>query len=263
MTRLAAGAVYVEAAGRGPQTLACLHGWGLNLRVFDPLRALLAEDCRTIALDLPGHGRSGAAATCTLPSLAAAVWDALPPDPLALLGWSFGGQVALQMALQQPARCRALVLIATTPRFVAADDWPHGMPAATAQQFLARLLADVDGTIRDFLELQVRGSSAAATTLQALRAALGAHGRPDVAWLEAALATLLAADLRSDVAALGLPALVIAGQHDRITPVAASRALAQALPQARLLELARAAHAPFLSHPRAVATAVREFLAAL
>jgi pimeloyl-ACP methyl ester carboxylesterase len=53
---------------------------------------------------------------------------------------------------------------------------------------------------------------------------------------------------------------VIAGRCDQVTRAAASRALAARLPHARYLELAGAAHAPFLSHPARVARALSEFL---
>ena len=46
-----------------------------------------------------------------------------------------------------------------------------------------------------------------------------------------------------------VPVLVIAGERDRIIRPAASRALAAALPDAHYVEVAGAAHAPFLSHP--------------
>jgi hypothetical protein len=56
------------------------------------------------------------------------------------------------------------------------------------------------------------------------------------------------------------PTLVIAGRNDRITAPAASRALAQALPDARYVEMRRAAHAPFLSHRGEFAALVDRFL---
>jgi pimeloyl-[acyl-carrier protein] methyl ester esterase len=54
--------------------------------------------------------------------------------------------------------------------------------------------------------------------------------------------------------------LVIAGQYDRVTLPAASRALAEALPDARYVEIRRAAHAPFLSHTTEFAALVTKFL---
>jgi len=60
-----------------------------------------------------------------------------------------------------------------------------------------------------------------------------------------------------------VPALVIGGRLDRITRAAAGRALAAALPQARYVEFARAAHAPFLSNPARFARLLTEFLRGL
>jgi pimeloyl-ACP methyl ester carboxylesterase len=53
---------------------------------------------------------------------------------------------------------------------------------------------------------------------------------------------------------------VAAGQYDRVTPPAAGAALAAALPHATYVKYARAAHAPFLSHPGQVLTTLRAFL---
>ncbi|MDE2449608.1 MAG: alpha/beta fold hydrolase, partial [Gammaproteobacteria bacterium] len=52
MTRL-----YTEVRGSGP-ALVLLHGWGLNVRVWDGLAAALCDRFRIVAIDLPGHGRS-------------------------------------------------------------------------------------------------------------------------------------------------------------------------------------------------------------
>ena len=56
------------------------------------------------------------------------------------------------------------------------------------------------------------------------------------------------------------PALVLSGQHDRVTPPAAGRWLAEALPAARHEHIARAGHAPLLSHADEVVAATRDFL---
>jgi len=57
-----------------------------------------------------------------------------------------------------------------------------------------------------------------------------------------------------------VPALVVAGQRDRVIRPAASRALARALPEGRYVEVAGAAHVPFLSHPVQFVRQVGAFL---
>ena len=66
--------------------------------------------------------------------------------------------------------------------------------------------------------------------------------------LAAGLGILREADLRDALPRITLPALVIAGEHDRLTPPEAGRALASGLPAARFRLVERSGHAPFLSH---------------
>jgi len=243
--------------------LVCVHGWSLNGRVFDALRAALPAGYPLQTLDLPGHGGSPwHGDQASLEAQTDWLLQRLPPR-CRLLGWSLGGQLALQAALQAPARIAALVLVASTPRFVAGDDWPHGMARPAFDRFAAGLTQDWQALVDDFLQLQVRGGRAADSTLQALRAALAAQGPPRPAALAAGLELLRHTDLRPAVAQVNVPSLVIGGQHDRITPPAAQAWLAQALPQGHYLQIERAGHAPFLSHPQQFAAALLPFLSGL
>ncbi|MDE2447793.1 MAG: alpha/beta fold hydrolase [Gammaproteobacteria bacterium] len=290
MTRL-----HTEVRGSGP-ALVLLHGWGLNVRVWDGLAAALCDRFRIVAIDLPGHGRSAwLPERSSLAEQAAQVHETIAgvTAKYSLLGWSFGGQIALQLAAAQhaadargtplAATVDRLVLIATTPRLVAAPDWPHGAPPERLAAQAAGLRTDYRRTVSDFLELQVRGSAGGAEALDQLRAALFAHGLPaaaatadgesqtdmherasvaglNLAALARDLELLRDTDLRPQIADITLPALVIAGQYDRVTMPAASHALAQALPNARYAEIRRAAHAPFLSHLARLTELLCDFL---
>lgn len=252
-----------SGATGGSLPLALLHGWGLNLRVFDGLRAGLTEGGRELLyVDLPGHGRSGfEPMQGSLEAQADQLLAALP-QRFELLGWSLGGQIALAMARRAPARVARLILVATTPKFVAGDDWSCGLRPELLAQFAAQLERDYRLTVSDFLELQVRGSRDAGPTLLALQRALLEHGEAEPAALRAGLEILRTSDARPHLVALAQPALVIAGQYDRVTPPAACRALAAALPNAEYLEFARASHAPFLSHTDDFVVQSRRFLEA-
>jgi len=254
------GALYSESGGGGNDAapLVLLHGWGMNLRVFDPLRAALGTTQRVIAIDLPGHGASPWTAG-SLPPQQLAALAAMLPRAATLLGWSLGGQLALQLAREPALEVRRLVLLSTSPRFVRAPDWPHGMAAATLRQFAAQLERDPDRTIADFLELQVRGSVDAAAVMATLQSALRSHGAAQPAALRAGLEMLEHNDLRELARQVQIPALVITGQYDRVTPPQAGEALAQLLPHAQLLQLRRAGHAPLISHPGQVGAALLEF----
>jgi pimeloyl-[acyl-carrier protein] methyl ester esterase len=254
--------LHLEISGSGPD-LALLHGWGLNVRVWDGLVEALRDRFRLIAVDLPGHGRSQAISGGGTPAEQTwSIHQALSSvsNRYCLLGWSLGGQIALDLAAAMPQQIQRLVLVATTPKFVAGPDWPYGMTEATIKRLAAQLQADYEQTVSDFLELQVRGSLEGGTVLSQLRHALISHGHARPATLQAGLGTLATGDLRGTLPHVHVPTLVIAGQHDRITPPAASRALAEDLPDARYVEMRRAAHAPFLSHRTEFAGLVAEFL---
>ncbi|MDE2261153.1 MAG: alpha/beta fold hydrolase [Gammaproteobacteria bacterium] len=269
--------LYTEVRGSGP-ALVLLHGWGLNLRVWDGLTAALSDRFRIIAVDLPGHGRSAwLPERSSLDGQAAQVRETVAAlaAEYSLLGWSLGGQIALQLAAAQrdcgtahphaAAAVHRLVLIAATPRLAGGPDWPHGAPPERLAAQAAGLRTDYRRTVSDFLELQVRGSAGGAEALEQLRAALFAHGRsesasPHLAALARDLELLRDTDLRPLLADVTLPALVIAGQYDRVTPPAASRTLAERLPNARYVEIRRAAHAPFLSHLPELSALLADFL---
>jgi len=257
-------ALHYEIHGRRRgRDLVLLHGWSLNLRVFDELTPLLARRFRVIAVDLPGHGGSDWNPHAATP--AAQAWRvhetlAALTERYALLGWSLGGQFALDLAAAVPAPIEALILVSTTPRFLAAPGWPFG----TAPTLLARLAEKLrradPAALDEFLQLQVRGLTPrrAQRVLKVLRGALR-QGAADPAALAHGLERLREADLRPALAALRRPTLVIAGSHDRIVRPNASRALA-ALADATYLEFAEAAHAPFLSHPQRFAEELEGFL---
>jgi pimeloyl-[acyl-carrier protein] methyl ester esterase len=242
--------------------LVCLHGWGMNLRVFDLLRDALADDRDTLAIDLAGHGQSPWVIDHI--DFAAQVQDvlALLPPRCVLLGWSFGAKLALQLAATHPERVAALVLISATPKFAQSPDWSHGLDAAAMRAFRAVLEQDWQQTLSDFVWLQLRGSRHAEAAQRVMVAALASQGAPQPEALRNGLMLLGEIDLRSLVPSINSPVLLVNGQHDRVTPPGAARWLADNLPQAQRVEIPRAGHAPFVSHHAEVAQAIRAFLAA-
>ena len=238
--------------------LALLHGWGMNARVFDALATRLSDDFEVRALDLPGHGGRDALAVNTLQSWADDLTQQLP-EGATVLGWSLGGQVAMRAALDHPHKITRLILLASTPRFVMAEDWQHGMATADLQDFGMALMADPQATLLRFLSLQTRGMPGQKALLQQLRKTLLAAPEADGEALAAGLAILCDTDLRLELPRLTQPTLVLHGALDTLTPAGAGAWLAEMLPAARHLELARAAHAPHLSHGEDVAAAIERF----
>lgn len=249
--------VHVEADGAGPP-LVLLHGFAMHGGLFAPLLPALTARFRVHVVDLPGHGWSAPLPTPDLASIVAAVDAATAAigEPAVVVGWSLGGQVAMQWALARPDRIARLVLVATTPSFVTRDNWRSALAAETLARFGDELGVAYRLTLLRFLTLQMQGSDDGHRTLAALRAGLFQRGDPSPQALAATLALMTATDLRSSLGAIATPALVVAGARDTLVPLAATQALAAALPHATHTAIAGAAHAPFLSHPA-------QFLAAL
>jgi len=255
--------LHIDSSGSGPP-LVLLHGWAMHSGVWGGLAPRLARHHRVHAVDLPGHGCSAPAPeqSFTIDAVADALDAAFAAEksPLDVVGWSLGGQVALAWALRHPRRIARLVLVTTTPRFVADDSWDHAMSGETLQRFGDELAVAWKATVVRFLTLQMRGSEHGHAALAVLREELFARGEPSRRTLAAALAALSTADFRAEVGRISQPALVIAGDRDTLAPPEAGAWLAAALGNGRFVSIAGAAHVPFLSHPDAFVQALDGFL---
>lgn len=249
-------------AGAGPPLLL-LHGWCFSSLVFAEALTAFSADYRVLAPDLPGHGASDPATDYGFAALAADLREwlaALSLDRIRLLGWSMGGQVALELAAAlPPEQVERLLLVAATPRFCAADDWPHGLPEGQVRALERQLRRDCPGALKDFRERMLAGEELPSARCQRIDALIGPPPAPADAL--AALAALRREDQRSCLAALDCPTLVQHGELDAITLPGAARTLAEEIPGARLDLLPGIAHAPFLSRPDEVFAQWRTFLA--
>ncbi len=252
--------LHIEVVGQGP-ALVLIHGWALHGGVFAPLVQRLAARYQLHLVDLPGHGHSHDDPTpLRLPYVVNAIAAATPPA--VWCGWSLGGLFALHAAATLP-QVRALAMIAATPRFVRADDWPHAVEPAVFEQFGQDLATDYRGTLERFLALDAMGSEHARQELRTLRDLLVARGQPAPRALQEGLRLLETTDLRGALPGLGKPSLWLAGQRDRLVSARAMLAAAALAPAARTQVVAHGGHAPFLGHADEVAAQLQHFVAAL
>jgi len=250
--------LYLECYGDGPPLLL-IHGWGMHGGIWGGMVEKLAQHYRVICVDLPGHGASSPLPEFGLDRIVHEL-SLQSGEAVSICGWSLGGQVALRWAALHPHQVDKLVLLASTPCFVQRAGWPHAMAQETLQDFADALMENHAQTLRRFLALQVRGSENERELLSGLRSRLFSRGEPDVNALRGGLEILRDTDLRTSLPQLKQPVLVIAGERDMLTPAAASAHMAHALPDAQLVNVAGAAHAPFLSHPQLVVERMMDFL---
>lgn len=253
--------MHIETVGRGP-ALALIHGWAMHGGLFAPLVDRLASHYTLHLVDLPGHGHARNDATALEPAPLAAELVARVPDAV-WLGWSLGGQFALRAALDHPTRVRGLVMVASSPRFVRGDDWPHGVDGQVFRDFSALLQRDFRATLEGFLALEALGSSHATDDLRSLKAQAFARGEPAQRALLDGLTLLDTLDVRAELPGLQVPSLWISGRRDRLVPAGAMPAAAALAPDARSVVIADAGHAPFLGAVEEVAGEIEAFIGAL
>jgi len=250
--------LHVESIGSG-EPLLLIHGWGMHGGVWTDVAQRLAQDFQVLSVDLPGFGASAPLPLTDLDGMVQALSDQFAA-PLNVLGWSLGGQIALHWAKREPAKVRRLVLVTSTPCFTEREDWLFGMAGEVLAKFAAELEQNHAATLRRFIALQLRGSENERELLGLLRERLFSRGEPDMGALRGGLEILRDADLRAGLPQIAQKTLLIAGERDKLTPPEASYYLAQTMPSARVVEVAGAAHAPFLSHPDIFVEQVKSFL---
>jgi 2-succinyl-6-hydroxy-2,4-cyclohexadiene-1-carboxylate synthase len=254
-----------EVRGTGPAVLL-LHGFTGSMRTWDALAAELSGTHTTIAVDLPGHGASGAPddpRRYALPRLAddlARLLDALEVQRAALLGYSMGGRAALHTALRHPERVSALVLESASPGIA---DEAERTQRVVADEVLAGLIErdGVEAFVARWEALPLWESQRALPA--AVRESLRAHRLAnDAAGLANSLRGAGAGAEPSVAARLGeiaVPALLVAGALDT-KYVAIGEAMARAIPDARLEVVREAGHAVHLERPAELAALVQGFL---
>ena len=251
--------LHVQTTGNGPH-LTLVHGWGLHGGIWQDLVDDLSENWRVTVIDLPGHGMSAMPEDAfTLETLTAEIARVVPQSS-ALLGWSLGGMISMQLAASHPDRISKLILVASTPQFVRSQDWPHAMDSQVLDAFAEHLTRDFHSTVQQFLTLQVYGSEDERNTLRQLQRLAFSRNTPDPQALQGGLIILAQGNIRPLLAKITCPALLIYGQHDRLVPQAVGKDLLDLLPRATLHVINRAGHAPFLSHPREFYQTITAFL---
>jgi pimeloyl-ACP methyl ester carboxylesterase len=224
-----------EVHGRGPQVLVYLHGLLLdanfNRRVA---RCLASAGNRVVLLDLPGHGRSDKprhASAHRMDSYAesvVALLDHLGVDSAVVGGVSLGANVALQCAVQTPARVRALLIEMPVLEWAVPGAILFFMPLLLGVHYAAgafRLLRDLDRHI----------PATANWAIEGLRAPIRLDPEESAAVLHGLIIGPIAptAEQRR---AIEVPALVIGHRADFLHPFSDAQKLVGQLRNARLVE---------------------------
>lgn len=249
--------LFWQTQGTGVRDLVLLHGWGLNSAVWQPLVAELGSQFRLHLVDLPGYGRSQDFPALSLAQMAETLL-AHAPEQAIWLGWSLGGLVATQVALQAPQRVSGLITLASSPRFVAEQGW-RGIKPAVLADFRQQLATDYAKTVSGFMALQTLGTRSARQDTRWLKEAVLALPAPSTEVLAKGLDLLADTDHRPLLAGLSMPALRIYGRLDALVPQQVVDSVSRYWPQSQAQILTESAHAPFIAQPRDCAALIEAF----
>lgn len=234
-----------DLTGRKPPLLL-IHGAGGSHLSWPPhLRRL--EDVRVIALDLPGHGRSpgpGCPSIAAYRDILRDFVDALKVGRFVLAGHSMGGAIVLDYARLFPERVAGLGLVGTSARL------------RVAPAILDGIRTDFAATTETMMGWMVGAAfpaSARRLALQRLR-----ESDPDVLHRDFAACDVF--DLRNEIQGLPIPATIIVGEEDQMTPPKFSESLHASLPHSELHRLPRAGHMVQLEQPDTVTQLLARFL---
>lgn len=273
----------VEVAGppTAALTVLLLHGWTLDRRIWHrqvgALRAGLGDAVRVVSYDARGHGGSGCTTLRTAnlaqlgDDLAEVLAQVAPDRPVVLAGHSMGGMTIMEYAHRHPAdfaaRTAGLVLVSTTaeghththyglpPRIgrllrtaemagagLLARCGPRRPPRAVMRALRPSLRWLLFGDACDPDDLRLTASAVARAALVSIggfRPSIGAQQRLDT------------------LAALGdVPAAILVGDRDRLTPPPCAEAIAAALRSTELTILPGAGHMPMLERAELVNAAL-------
>jgi 3-oxoadipate enol-lactonase/4-carboxymuconolactone decarboxylase len=242
----------------GAPVLVLANSLGTTLDMWEPQMDAFARRFRVLRFDARGHGGSSVpAGPATIEDLgrdALAVMDAagvgVGAGRVAFCGLSVGGATGLWLARNHPDRIARLVVANSAPSFPPARLWDDRIDLVAREG----VGAVADGVLARWLTPGFAAAGGAAP--RRLREIfLGNEPRG----YAACCAAVRDADLGDALAGIRCPTLFVAGLRDQATPPERSRAMAAAVPGARLVEL-DAAHLSNWERPEEFAAAVLGFL---
>ena len=249
---------YADRGQHHDTTLLLIHGFPLDHHLWDGQLAALSSLVRVVAPDMRGHGRSevppGPYSMEGHADDMVGLLDRLDVRRVIVAGLSMGGYIAFALWRRHPERVQALILADTraepdSPQAKASRDTAiagvqQRGAAAYAREMLPRLL----------------GSSSLVNPQIAERAFRIMASQPVQGTVEALKALRDRPDSRSTLPAISVPALVLVGQEDALTPPSEAEAMAKAIPDAGIAVIPRAGHLSPLENARAVNRVLRRFL---
>ncbi|MGH7278948.1 MAG: alpha/beta fold hydrolase, partial [Candidatus Rokuibacteriota bacterium] len=229
-----------------------IHGSGMSAGCWVHQLHGLAPHARMVAIDLPGHGGSARIEGTSVEEYAdvvGAFLDTHDARDVIVVGHSLGGAVAIALAARRPPRVTGLVLLSTCARL------PH--VSAVWEGWLACLPRSVRSAL--FLSLAKRTLFGPYATGQAVSLGLEQLRACRSDTMVRDIQSARAMDVTGQAMRVDVPALILCGSRDEVTPPALAQALHELIPGSRLSVIDGAGHMVPLEMPEAVNRALLDF----
>ncbi len=202
----------------GKPACIMISGWGVNSDIFELILSGLSEHFNIYLAELSDYkergGLRGAAKT-----LSELVTETFQGKSVWLIGWSLGGNIALEMANQKPEIMSGLILLSVNPCFIARSDWTHAVSPSQFDRLSDQIGLDVNKGLRQFDRLQCFGDKKQKQLIKALAEFREITATPSSDELLAGLNWLKGNDQRVLLNDLRMPILCLFGENDVLVPV--------------------------------------------
>lgn len=255
--------IYYETGGSGPRMLF-IGGTTGDLRLRPgPLDWPLTDSFEMLAYDQRGQGQSGKPdepySMAQYAEDAFGLMEALGWGPCPVLGFSFGGMVAQELAIRHPERLSALVLCSTTCGGPGGSSYPlHELSGLDPDQWATRFLELADLRHEQAWQEGHPEQWGMLMEIATSRMRLATQDEPSRVGLERQLEARRHHETYGRLGGIGLPTLVCAGRFDGVAEPKAQKAMAEAIPGAKYMTF-EGGHQFFLEDPAAFG-AVAEFM---
>lgn len=237
-----------DVVGEGP-AVVLLHGWGGCIASMAPIREALRRDHTVITFDLPGFGTSEMPretwgtdryGQCIGEMLASAGF----PRVLCAVGHSFGGKVAVHLALQGIVQVDSLMLVGTPgARLPLSEETKRRIARVKRGKQIASRLP---GPIR--------------RSIEAHYAKLGSEDYRSAGPMKDILVKTVNEDIRDILPGITVPTLLIFGEKDTATPVEIGCIMESKIAGSGLVLMENSGHFPYLDEPAVFNAIARSFL---
>jgi non-heme chloroperoxidase len=254
----------------GPSTgepILFVHGWLVGGALFTPLFPYFAAlGYRCISFDLPGFGASRSSISRynydTFANALHEVFMHLSLEKVILVGFSMGSAVVVRYLSQYgDARIKKMILIApTVPQFTDIAGFQYGVNASASKALMRQYKINPSTASHLFLNHFVAKQlpSSAAFSFRKWLEQLAAQTQPEAGYQS--LWELHHTDLRTEVAQLKCPLLILHGEQDNISPKKLAGYLHHCVTHSTFEMFAEAGHALFLEQPQRFINSVHTFI---